>query len=64
LTTNAAYSPSPTIPVSTLAISGEGEGEVGIYLAAGQNDSMISMSDITEPDRREQRMTILRGNIA
>ena len=63
LTNNVSYSSSPKIPVSTLAISGEGDGEGGIYLAAGQNDSMISMWDITEPDRREQRMTILRGHV-
>jgi WD40 repeat protein len=56
------HSLSPKIPVSTLAISGEGEGEGGTYLAPGQNDSMISMWDITVPDRTEQRMEILRGH--
>ena len=62
MTTNVALSLSPKIPVSTLAISGEGVGEGGTYLAEGQKDSVISMWDITAPDRTEQRMEILLGH--
>jgi len=62
LTTNAAHSSSPTIPVSALAISGEGDGEEGTYLAAGQDDSRISIWNITAPDWTERRLETLRGH--